>query len=125
MFDVDALTRRFLHLIIFHIDIAALLNFCDRAKRTCAYAATEFSNLGNVKITETDNPSSNPPPFLTSDILQRFFKIASLIQPQPLYYSPPHLPLSQHFLFICAHTLTSAQFRFFATLSHQTLQCPP
>ena len=73
-------------------------------------------------------PSSAPATtssVLTSDILQRFFKIASLIQPQPLYYIPPHRPLSQHLLFICAHTLTSAKFRLFATLSHQTLQCPP
>ena len=51
MVDVEDLTRRFLHIISHHIAIADLLRSHDRAKRPHAYAATEFSNLGNIKIT--------------------------------------------------------------------------
>ena len=69
---VDALTRNFGNLVSHHISIAELLSSCDRAKRPCAYADTEFSNIGNVNITETYNPSSSQPPFFTSDVLHRF-----------------------------------------------------
>ena len=74
MVYVDALTWRFVHLISYNITIASLLRYQDRSKRPCAYADTKLSNHGNAKITETDNPPSNPPPFLTSDILHRFSK---------------------------------------------------
>ena len=72
MVDVDSLTRSFGHLVSHHIVIAALLSYRDRSMCPCAYEVTKFSNLGNVNITETDNPSSNPPPFLTSDVIRRF-----------------------------------------------------
>ena len=70
--DVDALTWRFGHIISHHISIADLLSSRDRARRSRTYAATKFSNLGNVKIKDTDNSSSDPPPFLTNNILHRF-----------------------------------------------------
>ena len=70
--DVYALALRFVHIISHHIVIAALLRSHDQAKRPHAYAATKFSNLGNIKITETNNPFSDPPPFLTSNVLHRF-----------------------------------------------------
>ena len=72
MIYVDAITQSFGHLISHHVAIAALLVSHDRSKSPCAYTNTEFSNLGNIKVTETDNPSSDPPPFLTSDVLHRF-----------------------------------------------------
>ena len=68
MVDVDAITWCLGHIISRHIAIADLLISYDRAKCPCAYAATKFSNLGNVTIIETDKPSSNLPPFLTSDV---------------------------------------------------------
>ena len=70
--DVDALNWCFGYIINYNIDIAVLLRSCDLAKRPCAYAITKFRDLVNIKITETDNPSSDPPPFLTSDILHQF-----------------------------------------------------
>ena len=72
MFDVDALTRSFGHLISNHIDISSLLSSFDRAKHPRAYVSTKLINLGNVKIIEPDNPFSYPPPFLTSDVLNQF-----------------------------------------------------
>ena len=72
MVDVDALTWIFGHIISHNIFIPALLRSRDRSKCPRAYAATEFSNLGNVNITKTDNPSSDPLTFLTSDVLHRF-----------------------------------------------------
>ena len=69
MVYVDALIRRFGHLISNHIYIAALLSSWDWYKHPRAYAATKFSNLGNVDITQTDNPYRNPTPFLTSDVI--------------------------------------------------------
>ena len=72
MVDADALTWSFGNLISNSIAISALLSPHDQFKRPRAYAATKFSDLGNVKITETDNPSSDPPPFLTSDVLCQF-----------------------------------------------------
>ena len=74
MVDVDALTWRFGHLISHHIDIADLLSSHDHAKCPRAYTAPGFSNLGNTKITETDNPSSNVPPILSSDVLHLFYQ---------------------------------------------------
>ena len=69
MVDVDALNWQFGCLIIHHIAIAALFSYRNQYNRPRSYANTQFSNLGNVKIIETDNPSSNPPSFLTSNIL--------------------------------------------------------
>ena len=74
MVDVDALTWRFGHLISHNIAIADLLSSRERAKRPHVYATTKFINLGNVKITETDNHSIDPPPLLTSYILHRFYR---------------------------------------------------
>ena len=54
-----------------------------------------------------------------------FLNIAPLIQPQPLHYSPPHRPLSQHFLLRCANSLTFVKFHLFTTLPHQILLWPP
>ena len=70
--NVYVLTRRFGHLISHHIAISDLLSSHDRAKRPHAYAVIEFSDLGNVNITETGKPSSDPPPILTSYVLHRF-----------------------------------------------------
>ena len=125
MFDVDPLTRHSGHFISHHISISSLLISRDLSKRPRAHATTKFSDFVNVNITETDNPSSNPPPLLISDVLHQFFNIAPRIQPYPIHYRPTHCPLSQHFLFRCAHPLTSAEIRLFATLSHQALQLPP
>ena len=50
MVNVDAFTWYFVHIISHHIDISALLISHNRAKRPCAYDATESRNLGNVKI---------------------------------------------------------------------------
>ena len=69
MVYVDAVTFNFVHTISHHIYITALLISHNRATRPRAYDATKFRNLGNINITETDNPSINPPPFLTSDVL--------------------------------------------------------
>ena len=74
MINVDDLTWRFGHIISHHIVIAALLSSRDRSNRPCAYVTTKFSNLSNVMITETDNPSSDPPLFLTSNLLHRFYQ---------------------------------------------------
>ena len=74
MVDVDARNRSFGHLISHHIAINALCSSHDQSKRPCAYASTKSINLGNVKITETDNHSNNPPPLLTIDILHKFSK---------------------------------------------------
>ena len=51
MLYVDALTRRFLHLISHYIDISALLSYRNRSKSPRAYDVTKFSNLDNVNIT--------------------------------------------------------------------------
>ena len=64
-------------IISHHITIASLLSSNDRANLPRAYAAKKFSNLGNVKITETDNPSSDPPSFLTSNALHRFYQYST------------------------------------------------
>ena len=72
MFHIDTLTRRFGNLIIRHIEITSLISSHNCAKFPCAYAATKFSNLGKVKITETENPSRDRPPSLTSDVLHQF-----------------------------------------------------
>ena len=72
MFYVDALTWRFGNLISHHIAISAFLISCDCTNHTCAYAATKFSDIVNIKITETDNPSSDKAPLLTDDVLLRF-----------------------------------------------------
>ena len=69
MVDVDSLTWSFGHLISYCIAITALVSPRDRAKRPCAYTATKFIKLGNVNITETEKPSSDNPPFLTSNVL--------------------------------------------------------
>ena len=74
MVYIDAITRLFGYLISNHIAISALSSSRNQSKRPCAYAATEFSNLSNVKIKETDNPSIDPPPLLTSDVLHRFYQ---------------------------------------------------
>ena len=73
MVDVDALTWLFGHLISHHIAIASLRSIRNRANCPHAYAATKLSKLGNVKITETDNPFSNPPTFLTHNVLHHFY----------------------------------------------------
>ena len=85
MVNVDALTHNCGHLISHHISTAALLSSRNQSKHPCAYATNEFSDLGNVNITETDNPSRYQPSFLTRDVLRRFLKISTLIQPQPLH----------------------------------------
>ena len=72
--DIYAITQRFWHLISHHIDIDALLISHNCAKHPCAYDAIEFSDLGNIKITETDNLSSEPPPFFTKDIIHQFYQ---------------------------------------------------
>ena len=72
MVNVDALTWSFVHIIGHHISIAALISSRNQAKRPHAYDATEFNNLSNVNIKETDNPSIVLPPFLTNDVLHRF-----------------------------------------------------
>ena len=77
MVDLYALTQCFGHLISHNIAIAALLISRNQSKSPCAYTATEFSNLGNVKIIETDNPSRNPPPLLKNDVLPRFSKYST------------------------------------------------
>ena len=82
-------------------------------------------------LTETHPHSSQATPFTA------FLKIAPLIHTQPLHYSPPYRPISQHFLFRCAHTLTSTQLHLFTNSvrpntvmvilnTHQSLdiQCP-
>ena len=102
MVDVDDLTRQFGHLISDHISIASLLISRDRAKHPPAYAATQFSNLGNVKIIETDNPSSNPPPFTTSNIFQYFYQditthLATASSSYP-YSLPSNRTLTTHML---------------------------
>ena len=70
--DVYALTWRFVHLISHYIDIAALLSSRDQSNRPRSYRATKFRNLGNVNITEAYNPSSDPSPLLTSNVLRHF-----------------------------------------------------
>ena len=70
--DVDDLTRRFEHLVNHHISISDILISSDHANLPCVCAATKFSYLGNVNITETENPSNNPLPFLTSYVLHLF-----------------------------------------------------
>ena len=94
MVYVDDITRRFGNLISHHIAIAALLRSHNQAKHPRAYAATKFSNLSNVKITETDNPSNNLPPFLTGNILHQFYQdsttnstIASPLDPSSQPYT--------------------------------------
>ena len=54
-----------------------------------------------------------------------FMKISPIIQSQPLHWSPPNRPISQHLLLRFAHPPTSAQFRLFTALSQQTLQYMP
>ena len=72
MVNIDPITQCFRHIFIHYIDIAALISFQKRAKYPRTYATTKFSNLGNVKIIETDNSSRDPPPVLTSDVFHRF-----------------------------------------------------
>ena len=74
MFILDAINRCFGNLISRRIAIAALLRSCNRANRDHAYTTAEFSNLVNVNITETDNPSSNPPLLFTNDVLHLFYQ---------------------------------------------------
>ena len=83
VFNVDSITRHFGNLISHYITIATLLSSLNYAKHPLDYDVTEFRDLGNVNITETDNPSRKPPPFLTSDVLHRIFQIP-LIHPQLL-----------------------------------------
>ena len=89
MSGVDAPTRRFGYLISNHIFITSLLSSRDRAKNLHAYDATELSNLGNVKITETDITIIDPTPFLTRDVLRRFSQdsITHSATASPLYPS--------------------------------------
>ena len=77
MFDVDPLTRHSGHFISHHISISSLLISRDLSKRPRAHATTKFSDFVNVNITETDNPSSNPPPLLISDVLHQFFQYST------------------------------------------------
>ena len=72
MVDVDALTWRFGHIISHCIDISDILSSHNRAKCPLAYTATECSDLGKFNIIETENPSSDPPPFFTSDTFHHF-----------------------------------------------------
>ena len=92
MVDLDALTRRFGNLISNHISTNALLSSHDRYKRPHTYAATEFRNLGNFKIKETDNPSRYPPPFFTSESLQLFFQDITTNSATDSSFDPPSYP---------------------------------
>ena len=94
MVNVYAITRHFGHLISHHIAIAALLSSRNHAKSNHTYAITKFSDLGNVNITETDNPYSNPPSFLTRNVLHLLYQditthsdTASSLEPSSSLYT--------------------------------------
>ena len=72
--NVDDITWRFEHIISHHITMYYLPKHRTRAKSPRAYNATKFRELGNIKITETENHSNNPPPFLTSNVFHRFYQ---------------------------------------------------
>ena len=93
MVEIDNLTRRFGHFISHHISIAALLRSYEMTNHPCAYAATKLSELGNVKMIETDNPSRDHPHYSHPTSLTNFLKIEPLIQPHHLHYIPLNLPL--------------------------------
>ena len=92
MFILNAITRCFGNLISRRIAIAALLRSCNRANCDHAYTTTEFSNLVNVNIKETDNPSRYPPPFFTSESLQLFFQDITTNSATDSSFDPPSYP---------------------------------